>query len=450
MDDVDRVLADCVANPDDDGPRLVWADLVGGERGELVVLQCDLARGDLTPAEAAIRRRRERELLERNAIAWAALPAFARRWSFRRGFVEAVKVGPGFDPALLPPLVSSLVLDVISRQTLALPANLRALGVTSYGAEAWLRPLPQLRAFGFDGAQPRHVALVRDMIAAAPIERLRLREHQLDAGAIATLLDAAPGLVALDVMSRRDLPIEDYLRHPLRSLCLAWGVDLRALASCPTLVHLGFACVGTAPDDLLDPVPQLRTLEIDGNVQRAAEVLLHASLPALRVLRFVEEPPPAPLLRALADRFDLELLEVVAHDELLHASPAAMFALGDPWFVTSAPACLVRLDTTDAQIFEIPPYPADKHVLLGRSQDNVVPIFSGTVARRHAALTWSDGHHEIRDLGSTNGVIVGTQRIDRVALHDGDEVILGEVILRYFVGPGARARAEQAIARRGG
>jgi hypothetical protein len=28
---VDRVLAEIVANPDDDAPRLVWADRVGGD-----------------------------------------------------------------------------------------------------------------------------------------------------------------------------------------------------------------------------------------------------------------------------------------------------------------------------------------------------------------------------------------------------------------------------------
>ncbi len=53
--EVARMLAQCVADPDDDEPRLVWADAVGGERGELVVLQCDLARtwvtGELAPGD---------------------------------------------------------------------------------------------------------------------------------------------------------------------------------------------------------------------------------------------------------------------------------------------------------------------------------------------------------------------------------------------------------------
>jgi hypothetical protein len=42
--------------------RLVWADAVGGKRGELVALQC-AARDDLSPVELAALNRRERELL---------------------------------------------------------------------------------------------------------------------------------------------------------------------------------------------------------------------------------------------------------------------------------------------------------------------------------------------------------------------------------------------------
>src|SRR5688572_29851145 len=79
--------------PDDDAPRLVWADAVGGERGELVVIQCDLARGGLAPAEVAARRRRERELLANRGAEWAGLDDLGARFEFRRGFVEAIEIG---------------------------------------------------------------------------------------------------------------------------------------------------------------------------------------------------------------------------------------------------------------------------------------------------------------------------------------------------------------------
>ncbi|MBA3392308.1 MAG: hypothetical protein H0T89_06675 [Deltaproteobacteria bacterium] len=95
--DLAALFAACMASPDDDAPRLVWADAVGGERGELVVIQCDLARGGLSPAETATRRQRLRELLATHGAAWSELAGLARRCMFQRGFVDAVEAeGPRF------------------------------------------------------------------------------------------------------------------------------------------------------------------------------------------------------------------------------------------------------------------------------------------------------------------------------------------------------------------
>ncbi|MGH9889007.1 MAG: hypothetical protein ACREBE_25970 [bacterium] len=87
---LEALLDACRQAPDDDGPRLVWADAVGGERGEFVVIQCDLARGELAPAQAAAWRQRERELLAAYGREWAGRDAFEGRFEFRRGFVEAI------------------------------------------------------------------------------------------------------------------------------------------------------------------------------------------------------------------------------------------------------------------------------------------------------------------------------------------------------------------------
>jgi uncharacterized protein (TIGR02996 family) len=111
MPSQEALLEACWMSPDDDAPRLVWADAVGGERGELVVIQCDLARGDLAPRAAAARRRRERALLRRHGREWSGLDAYQPRGSasrsefrselrsefrveFRRGFVEAAELDP--------------------------------------------------------------------------------------------------------------------------------------------------------------------------------------------------------------------------------------------------------------------------------------------------------------------------------------------------------------------
>lgn len=88
----DPLLEACLAAPDDDGPRLVLADAIGGERGEFIVVQCALARGGLSPERSGALRRRQRELIAANGVAWSGLTGLAKRVTFRRGFVDAVEL----------------------------------------------------------------------------------------------------------------------------------------------------------------------------------------------------------------------------------------------------------------------------------------------------------------------------------------------------------------------
>jgi uncharacterized protein (TIGR02996 family) len=86
----DELLAECIAHPGDDAPRLVWADAIGGELGELVAIQC-AARDPLSAAELASLNRREREL-SRKSLELSGLGHLAHRVRFRRGFVDAADV----------------------------------------------------------------------------------------------------------------------------------------------------------------------------------------------------------------------------------------------------------------------------------------------------------------------------------------------------------------------
>jgi uncharacterized protein (TIGR02996 family) len=92
MPDLTALVAACVAAPDDDEPRLVWADAVGGERGEFVVIQCALSKGGRSPDVSGKLRRRARELLQLHGKAWSQLEGIAKRVMFRRGFVEAADI----------------------------------------------------------------------------------------------------------------------------------------------------------------------------------------------------------------------------------------------------------------------------------------------------------------------------------------------------------------------
>ena len=76
-----------LADPDDDAPRLIYADWLDehgdGDRAEFIRAQCGPGRPDL---EA-----RARDLLAVHEASWVApLRGLAVAWEFRRGFVEAV------------------------------------------------------------------------------------------------------------------------------------------------------------------------------------------------------------------------------------------------------------------------------------------------------------------------------------------------------------------------
>jgi uncharacterized protein (TIGR02996 family) len=97
VDVADAILADVIENPDDDAPRLVYADWCedrgDAERAELIRAQLRLARMAEGDPEREGLERRERELLDEHATAWAEpLRGLAAEVGYCRGFVEAVEV----------------------------------------------------------------------------------------------------------------------------------------------------------------------------------------------------------------------------------------------------------------------------------------------------------------------------------------------------------------------
>ncbi len=99
MSKLDELIAQCRAAPDSDAPRLAWANEVGGERGELVILQCRLATGAVTNRDEWRRlRARERELLAASGVAWSGLAGeYPSSCMFRRGSVESVGIVCSYD-----------------------------------------------------------------------------------------------------------------------------------------------------------------------------------------------------------------------------------------------------------------------------------------------------------------------------------------------------------------
>jgi uncharacterized protein (TIGR02996 family) len=90
-------LAAILESPDDDAPRLVYADWLDEhgqpERAEFIRVQCELACLSEDDPQRRPRERRERDLLDRHQDAWLGqLRPLLSRWVFRRGFLDEVAV----------------------------------------------------------------------------------------------------------------------------------------------------------------------------------------------------------------------------------------------------------------------------------------------------------------------------------------------------------------------
>lgn len=73
----------------------------------------------------------------------------------------------------------------------------------------------------------------------------------------------------------------------------------------------------------------------------------------------------------------------------------------------------------------------------GRHNDSEIFLDDVTVSRRHAIFTREGGRFTVADAGSLNGTYVNRDRIDTVALREGDEVQIGKYRLVFFSGHGA-------------
>ena len=375
--------------PDDDAPRLVWADAVGGERGEFVVLQCRLARDELSPAEAGALIRRHDELLAAHGRAWSGFAdeRAVQRCVFRRGFVEAIEVDVArLDLARMferAPLVQSLHVRGIAQRVdyrddaapngpepvvalgalleHPLLARLRGLelddghlhetwgdtewdfAITSHGDAvldlvASSRRLGHRRALALrDTFTPRGMqALVRSPVLAE-LEHLAFEFGEADRAQVGELLAAAPKLRSLALHHAIKLRDAADAIPPtvveLRASCET--IDLEALAASAAAANLErLAITGTPPADFFAAFPRLRTLDVFSGV--AASSVARTRLPALRELRPGHGTTPADAL-ALADAFGSQLacFDLLGCDDVGPIEPIAARVAGyvraGPW-----------------------------------------------------------------------------------------------------------------------
>jgi pSer/pThr/pTyr-binding forkhead associated (FHA) protein len=72
-------------------------------------------------------------------------------------------------------------------------------------------------------------------------------------------------------------------------------------------------------------------------------------------------------------------------------------------------------------------------IVVGRGPDVDISFDDDAMSRSHAAFELIEGGFRIRDLGSTNGVILNGGRTQTAELKHGDRLMLGRMIFTYLV-----------------
>jgi uncharacterized protein (TIGR02996 family) len=238
MSDEHGLLQAILESPDDDVPRLVYADWLdehgaeSSERGEFIRAQIELARPGLDAPRRAALAARESDLLARNGYRWRrALPEWAQRYpfdspsgGFRRGFVAAVHaLGEGLvrDPSALWAVapVEEVILEGCPpgaiRDLAACPwlRRLRSLTIDGELPEdstraladsPWLDNLTSLALYG-DNLSDSAAEAFAGSSSLPRLRELTLASHGLTDSAVAAL--AVPRLAGLTSLSLRSQQI---------------------------------------------------------------------------------------------------------------------------------------------------------------------------------------------------------------------------------------------------
>jgi uncharacterized protein (TIGR02996 family) len=209
MSDEAALLAAILAHPDEDTPRLVYADWLTEhgqpERAEFIRLQCAVGVDEAAEERAL-------ELEERNRGKWlAGLPWFSSaRWSFRRGFPEHLDVPTEafmehYNRFAAAPWLRSLCLQAFQR-------NAAVDFVNSEWNPRWVEL--ELRAAGY-GILTRTVAALAACPQVRQLRTLRFAAFDLSPACVRALAESPhlAGLHCLGIPGDRNRPLFAPLRE---------------------------------------------------------------------------------------------------------------------------------------------------------------------------------------------------------------------------------------------
>ncbi|MBK8169374.1 MAG: GGDEF domain-containing protein [Sandaracinaceae bacterium] len=108
--------------------------------------------------------------------------------------------------------------------------------------------------------------------------------------------------------------------------------------------------------------------------------------------------------------------------------------------------CLVVIYTSDASQFGKRHVLAANQLNFGRGSENDVQLENDSVSRRHCRVEQRKGAWYAVDLDSTNGTYVNDELINKeVQLRRGDQIKVGDTILKYLSGSDVEAQYHETI-----
>lgn len=109
--------------------------------------------------------------------------------------------------------------------------------------------------------------------------------------------------------------------------------------------------------------------------------------------------------------------------------------------------CLVVIYSSDPRHFGKRHILSDEPVLLGRGSENTIVLENDSVSRRHCRIERRGRVYYVMDLESTNGSYVNDDLVTEMQLRRGDQVKVGDTILKYLSGSDVEAQYHETIYR---